>query len=214
MSDPEADFWMWDYFFPYDGEPSVSKSFTVAAPAATGTSSSHLIVNLQGSFIGEISPNHVAEVRLNNILLGGSQTWNGHDAHRLALDIPEALLADGDNTIKITALLIDGLDFDEYYLDSFELQYDRSYRALDDRLVASSHGQPEVFVSGFSSSDISVFDLSDPLHPVGLDPVRIYSDGGSYTVGFSTAGSPSHLWPPHRLRRSNLNWLSPEQPRV
>ena len=188
MTDSEIDFWMWDYFFPYDGEPVVSKTFVLATPGAAATgSTASLTVHLQGSLISEVSPNHLVEVRINNTQLGGLESWSGHDAEVLQFEFAQSLLNDGDNTVELTARLADGLDFDEFYLDGFDLGYERYYVAEDDRLVATSGGAAEILVTGFTSSEIAVFDLSDPRHPILLDETQVIDAGGQFNVKFAAS---------------------------
>jgi hypothetical protein len=189
MTDPEADYWMWDFFFPYSGEPSHSKSFTLRVPGvASGGGSAVLRVALQGSFESPVSPNHLAELRLNGTQLGGTWSWNDHELMTIEVAFSQSLLVDGDNTLEISALLADGLDFDEFYLQSIELAYQRLFRAEDNRLHASTNGAEEVTVDGFTSSDITVFDIRDPKRPVLLDPIHVYSHDGGYLVSFATGG--------------------------
>ena len=196
MTDPEADYWMWDYFFPWQsdppgyGEPVVSKTFVLTVPGVAPTGAdARLTVNLQGSFITtEASPNHVVEVRLNGSPVSGPRLWSGHDVLNLELAFPQSLLVEGDNTVELTTQLVDGLDFDEFYLDSFDLSYSRLFYAHEDRLLATGSGEPEITVAGFTSPGILVFDLTDPLQPVMLDPTRVQPASGSYMVSFSTGG--------------------------
>ncbi len=187
MTDPEADYWFWDFFFPYSGEPVASKTFSVATPGAvSGAGEGLLTVNFQGSYMSEVPLNHQVQIRLNNTQLGGTFSWGGHDAYDLQVAFPQSLLNDGDNTVEITALLADGLDFDEFYLDSFDIRYRRDYTAVDDRLLASGDGQTQITVTGFSTDDITVFDLTDPRRPVILDLANVVEDSGSFAVQFST----------------------------
>jgi hypothetical protein len=156
--------------------------------AASSQGNASLSVNLQGSFIADISPNHRAELRLNGSQLGGEWSWNGHDAYEIEVEFPQDLLEDGDNSLEITAKLVDGLGFDEFYLDSFDIRYRRLYRAERDRLLGRSEGESAITVTGFSSSDIIVLDLTDPRRPVILDPIHVLSDNGTYLVSFTTGG--------------------------
>jgi hypothetical protein len=135
--------------------------------------------------VADVSLNHLVEVRLNGTQLGGT-SWGGHDPLSLELAFDQNLLIDGDNTVEITALLADGLVFDEFYLDSFELLYVRDYRASGDRLHAVTSGAEVVAVDGFTSDDIVVFDISDPAMPVMLEETRVDNEGGAFRVSFGT----------------------------
>jgi hypothetical protein len=188
MTDPEADYWMWDYFFPTEGQPSVSKSFTIGAPGATGAGRAELAVHLQGSWTSEVSPNHLVQVSLNGTPLGGTWSWDDHDPLSVTASFDQTLLVDGDNTVEVTALLADGLDFDEFYLDGFDLRYRRLHRAHQNRLNATTTGSEIMTVEGFESPDITVFDISDPAQPEVLDEIRVTPGGGGFLVTFDTDG--------------------------
>jgi hypothetical protein len=188
MTDPEADYWMWDYFFPLAGEPVVSKSFTIEAPGATGSGRAELAVHLQGSWTSEVSPNHQVEVSLNGTPLGGTWSWDDHDPLTLTVAFEQTLLVDGENTVEISALLADGLEFDEFYLDSFDLRYRRLHRADRNRLAATTTGDEVMTVEGFESDDITVFDISDPSRPVVLNEIRVTTGDSGFLVTFDTDG--------------------------
>jgi hypothetical protein len=189
MADPEADFWMWDYFFPYDAEPSVTRSFTLATPgvAATG-GSARLVVDLQGSYMADVQENHVVTLRLNGNELGGPWKWTGHDRLLIEVLFPQDLLNDGDNTVEVTATLVDGLDFDEFYIDGFDVSYQRYHVAQGDRLRATSGGAPAVTVTGFSGDEILVFDLANSRSPVLLTGVLVGADNGEFSANFGVDG--------------------------
>ncbi len=56
---------------------------------------------------------------MNGIQLGSTWSWNGHDGYDLVAQVdPSGDLNSGDNTLEITALLADGVSYDEFYLDS------------------------------------------------------------------------------------------------
>ena len=190
MTDPEADFWMWDYFFPYDGEPTVMKAFTLATPgAAPGTGTAGLSVHLQGSFMADVALNHQLELRLNGTQLGDTWRWSGHDQLTIDVDFPQELLNDGDNSLEISAVLVEGLEFDEFYVDAFDVRYRRLFAADYDRLIGASDGSAPVTVTGFSTDAVVALDLTDPRRPVHLTGVNVEPDAGSFAVTFAAAGA-------------------------
>ena len=189
MTDPETDFWMWDYFFPYDDETSVARDFSLAVPGvAPSDGTARLVVHLQGSYMADVQENHVVALHLNGNDLGGPWSWTGHDRLSLEVDFPQALLNDGENTVRVTATLVEGLDFDEFYLDAFDLSYQRLHVADGDRLRATSGGAPSVTVTGFSSDEILVFDLANPRRPALLTGVLVEAVVGGSSANFAVAG--------------------------
>ena len=191
MTEPEADFWMWDYFFPYDGEPVVTKIFPVSTPAvALSGGTARLSVKLQGSYETEVPNNHKVGLRLNGQNLGGPWQWSDHDELPIDIDFPQEILNDGDNSLEITATLVEGLDFDEFYVDSIDISYQRLHVAAGDQLHATGGGAPVVAVTGFSSDEILVFDLTDNRKPVVLTGVLIAPSSGGFSANFGvTSGA-------------------------
>jgi len=184
ITDPEGDFWMWDYFFSNTPGSDV-KEFPLTVPdVAENSGDARLTLYLQGASVSEITPNHTIAVRLNGTQVGGTWSWNGDDAHIVLVDFPQALLASGDNTLEITALAAPGLDYDVFYLDAIELSYDRLYRARGDRLEATATATGTITVEGFSTDDITVFDLDDAAAPVVLVGAEVAAGKEGFDVSF------------------------------
>jgi len=184
ITDPEGDFWMWDYFFSNTPGANV-KEFPLTVPdVAENGGGARLVLYLQGASISEITPNHTIAVRLNGTQVGETSSWNGDDPHVVIVDFPQALLAGGDNTLEITALAAPGLDYDVFYLDAVELRYDRLYRARGDRLEATATATGTIMVEGFSTDDITVFDLDDPTAPVVLEGASVEAGSDGFDISF------------------------------
>ena len=187
ITDPEGDVWMWEYFF--SNTPGFDvKALTLPVPGVAATASdAELTVFLQGASLDAVTPNHNLEVRLNGTQLGGTWSWHGNEAYELRAVFPQNLLAEGDNVLEVTALAAPGLDYDVVYLDAVALAYRRLYRAHDDRLEAVAAAGGTVAVDGFSSAEISVFDLQSPLAPVVLDGILVEPSEGSFRVSFEAS---------------------------
>lgn len=185
ITDPEGDFWMWDYFFSNTPGYDV-KSFSLDVPDVAGTpGEAHLGLYLQGASVAEIEPNHNLVVRLNGSQLGGTWSFNGDDPYELHISFPQSLLVAGGNTLEITALAAPGLDYDVVYLDAVDLRYRRLYRAHGDRLEATAEVAGTVTVSGFSSGDISIYDLDEPKSPELLHGALVEAGDDGFTVSFT-----------------------------
>ncbi|MDX2437166.1 MAG: C25 family cysteine peptidase [Acidobacteriota bacterium] len=185
ITDPEGDFWMWDYFFSNTPGYDV-KTFSLMVPDVAQTGGgAQLTLYLQGASVAEIAPNHNIEIRLNGTQVGGTWSWNGDDPRVFQVEFSQALLSSGDNTLEITALAAPGLDYDVFYLDAVELRYDRLYRALGDRLEAMATATSTITVTGFSSDDITVFDLDTASAPVVLEGTEVEAGEDGFDVRFS-----------------------------
>ena len=184
ITDPEGDFWMWDYFF--SNTPGYDiKTFSLSVPGvAETTAGANLALYLQGASVAEISPNHNIEVRLNGSQVGGTWSWDGDNPSEVHVAFPQNLLVEGDNILEITALAAPGLDYDVFYLDAVDLGYRRALRAHNDRLEGTAEADGTITVAGFASSDITVYDIDVPTAPVVLGGTTVEDSEDGYRVSF------------------------------
>jgi hypothetical protein len=76
-----------------------------------------------------------------------------------------------------------------HQLDWFEVVYARKYQAHQDMLVFDDGGvtgEVEYRITGFSKSDISVYDVTDSIAPVRIeiDPGQVTEEDGAFTLTF------------------------------
>jgi uncharacterized repeat protein (TIGR01451 family) len=184
--DPEVDFWMWDYLIggwaPYDQKTFPIEVHGIAQTDILAT----LTVNLQG--FTELTPllDHHAVVSMNGHYIGEGQ-FDGIEQKPLSIPFDQGLLQEGVNTIEVKAVLDPGVPYDVFYVNSFDLTYQRSYQASEDVLVFRGEGNPLVTVEGFTSPDISVFDISNPRTPVLVQEVTSGGGQGDYRVSLEPA---------------------------
>ncbi|MGQ9810839.1 MAG: C25 family cysteine peptidase [bacterium] len=84
-------------------------------------------------------------------------------------------------------------------LDWLEIRYMRDYKAVENRLRFSSGdatGEIEIEINGFSSDDISIYDVTDPANPlkVAISPEQISQDGGLFKVTFRDSIEDEHTY--------------------
>ncbi|MEA2604477.1 MAG: hypothetical protein QOF89_5469 [Acidobacteriota bacterium] len=170
---PVDDFWIWKGFFP--GFPGFDRAtFPVAVPAPAGGGGT-LAVHLYG-----FAATQRAELRLNGRNLG-ELAWGGTGPATVTAAVPAGALVDGGNQIEIVALEGE-LGF---WLDSFDLTYPRTYRAQDDRLAFRAAAGATVALTGFHSSDVTVYDVAVPLAPRRLGGLSVQPQGaGSWGAAF------------------------------
>jgi hypothetical protein len=183
FTDPSADFWLWDFI--RAGESGKVFKFQAPNPAAYGTA--YLTIHLKGATATD--PDHHAKVSLNGNYIGECR-WDGLDAHRFDVPLNQALLAAGQNTLEITGILGSDVPHSIFYLDSFDLNYQRHFRAVNDRLLFRSSGSPVVTVSGFTHPDIRVFDVTRPKRPQLVTGAHI---DGNNRISFMPAG-PKNIY--------------------
>ncbi|HTY27351.1 MAG TPA: C25 family cysteine peptidase, partial [Mycobacterium sp.] len=200
FSDPDGDFWLWDYVFVYPGYATDSKSFTVPVTGVAGTGTASLKIHLLGgNDDANSSSDHVAVVYWNGTLLSPAAQWDGTNPFDLIVPIDPASIHEGTNTLTLEGDLGSGVAYSLIYLDYIELTYQRQYRASNDTLTFSAPTASAVSITGFSSSDILVLDLgtsggqgsalpaqSTP-QPTAVSPVITPSGDGTYQAAFVTA---------------------------
>jgi hypothetical protein len=133
------DLWMWDVLL----APVTKRySFEVTALASTGEPS-RLSVWLQGASDFLESPDHHVRIQVNGSLVLDS-TFEGKNPLRVAAEIPEGLLREGENELSIENVGDTGAEYSMVMLDRFTVSYPR-------RLVAESG----VFDGRFSESGVA-----------------------------------------------------------
>jgi hypothetical protein len=185
FDDPGDDFWLWDYISA--GQPGKEFKFSTPGAAALGTAS--LTIHLKGATDTAANPDHHVKVKLNGTLIGEGR-WNGTKSHSFKMSFSQSLLEDWENTVEVTGTLDNGVPYSIFYVDSFDLGYQRYYRAVDNRLFCRGNGNAVITVEGFTDPDIMVFNVTDPLRP-GL--VTGASNQGPNRVSFIPS-APDNLY--------------------
>lgn len=180
-SDPEADFWYWDYIFSgYSGLDE--KSFTIRTDAADPSSeSATLTVRLKGAVDTDAAPDHHAVIQINGTGIGESY-FNGTDDHEMIVTFDPDLLEDGENTITVSGILDTGAAYSLFYVDGFDLTYQRFYRAENNALYSPADGNEIFTISGFSDPDVRVFDVTLPRKPKQVQADVHAASDSSYSV--------------------------------
>ncbi len=130
FSSPKDDIWLWDYV---EGG-GAAKSFPVVVPGATSSGPAILTVNLKGATDTATDNDHHAVIFLNGTEIGGT-TWNGTEGHRFEISLNSSLLHEGANTISVSGSLDTGAPYSLFYVESFDLSYQRQYQAYDNSLI-------------------------------------------------------------------------------
>ena len=187
--DPEADFWLWAYLVA--GSPGVDrKSFIVRADGAAPAGAATLKVRVKGGTDAEGSPDHHARIAVNGTVIGEGR-WDGNEGCTLEIAFGQGLLLDGANSVSVEAVLPAETPYSIFYVDSFDLTYQRYYTAVGDSLLCRAGPHPVVTVSGFAEPAISVFDVTDPWNPAAVRGGTIDEVDGTYRVSFAADGPDS-----------------------
>ncbi|HEV2851844.1 MAG TPA: C25 family cysteine peptidase [Thermoanaerobaculia bacterium] len=176
---PVEDFWIWKSFFPgFPGFDRATFTVDVPAPSPAGIPST-LAVNLYG-----FTASQRMSVRVNGQPAG--EVTGGTGSFTAQVSLPADALRDGANQIELVALEADR----GVWLDSFDLTYPHAYRAAGDRLAFRAGGGATVDLYGFRSSDVAVWDVSQPLAPRRLTGLAAQlRPDGSWGVTFTAPPS-------------------------
>ena len=148
-----------------------TQSFEVSNLAANG--SVILTVAAQGATL----TNHKVRVTLNGAPVGDIEFY-GQEAGKATFTLPVAAIRAGRNDVVLAGT---ASGFDVSFVDYLQLTYPHTYAADANALRFPATGSREVTVSGFSSSDIRVLDVTDPLQPEEVES-RVVASGGGYSL--------------------------------
>jgi Peptidase family C25 len=160
------------------GDP-VSQAITITNLEGNGASSAQLQVTLQG--VSDTS--HMVEVALNGREVG-AVTFSNQTEGTETMAVPAAALLEGQNQLTLT---VDGGDEDVSVVDSVELTYPHSYTATADSLRFTALSGQAQKIGGFSNSQITVVDISNP-DAATLVRGAITQQAGSYNVSIVPQG--------------------------
>ncbi|MFQ5859553.1 MAG: C25 family cysteine peptidase, partial [Anaerolineae bacterium] len=183
------DTWFWERIQPGPADATRTYTTTLTALATEPFSATvRAAVASRSSNAG-----HHTQFYLN----GGSQplddaSWDGKSRHTFEAQVPQSQLREGVNQLSFV-ILYNGA-FEDMYFDWFEIEYARRFRAHADQLIlpGDESGVWQYEIEGFTSPDIQVYDVSDPLAPRRVLNPRITSDDDDYSIGHKLAFEATH----------------------
>jgi cysteine-rich repeat protein len=144
---------------------------------------------LRVSLQGVTATDHLVDVSLGGTVLG---TCTLGPQELATFTFPAAAVAEGNNTFGLIAR---GSASDYSVVKSVEVIYPHSFTADDDTLALAAPSGTHLSIGGFSSPDIRVVDVTDPVHPVAL-MASVTTQGSVSTATFDTpsAGASRALY--------------------
>ena len=114
----------------------------------------------------QAQPEHHNIVTLNDTRLL-DQTWTGRGLHELTAAAPAGILVSGMNSVRLGAHVMPGNFSDITYVNYWELDYRRLFRAWQNQFDfrAEEAGLHEYAVDGWTSNQVTIWDVSDPSQP-------------------------------------------------
>ena len=154
------------------------------SPAADNA---HVHVQLRGyTTISKISPDHHTRVYINNTLIDDKR-WDGQTVFNHDVSIPHSYLLEGTNTARIELVKDTGASVDQVFLNWIGIDYFDTYVAESNKLVFTtpSSNTLQFKVTGFTNSDIEVYDITNPENTVIItNTSKTISGNGIATVQF------------------------------
>ncbi len=188
--DPQKDFWFWDYVIAGNSSLDTALfSFNVSGVANTGSAS--ISLRLQGVTNTDDMPDHHIKVILNGLEIGEAM-WDSIREYTVDVQFSQGLLNEGANTLQVWALLDIGVPYSIVYINDFDISYSRLYHAVDDKLFCDGGGNAVVTVSGFTSPNIYLFEITNNLAPKLIRAVTI-DNLGTYRLSFCPTYDAQYL---------------------
>ena len=122
---------------------------------------------------------HRVRVSINDQAVG-EISFDGQELGVSRLSIPQSLLKEGQNQVRLVSA---AGDRDISLVDRLTLTYWHTYTADDDMLRFTSKGKRRLTIDGFSNPQIRVIDITDPTNV--QEVTASVEQKGSYSVSFS-----------------------------
>ncbi|MEO8378394.1 MAG: C25 family cysteine peptidase [Acidobacteriota bacterium] len=152
-------------------EPT-TQSFEVSNLAATGGT-----VTLSVSAKGATNTTHRVRVLLNGAQIGYLD-YRNQELGTATFTLAASALRVGTNDVELLAVA-DPLDIS--FLDVVRLTYPHTFAADGDLLRFPVPGSGEATITGFSTPNVRVIDVTDPAQPLEVDS-KMTASGGTYTL--------------------------------
>jgi hypothetical protein len=134
---------------------------------------------------------HQVRVSLNNVALG-VLTFDGQERGILKVSVPQSLLIEGDNVLRLVAL---GGEDDLSLIDTICLTYQHAFTADTDQQWLTLDAGISATLGGFTSSSIHVVDIGDPsdVHKLIAPPIPV-GDLFSVPIGVLPGSATARLY--------------------
>ena len=162
-----------NFFGDFVGTDPVNISFNVRA-IDYSIRKTEVFVKIQGV---SLTP-HSTRIEINGQDMGTVE-GSGHDNMLSYITIPTQFLNEGANTLRLTALLGDS---DYSLFDSIEVRVQRKYVADDNQLSFYTNDFRSSDLSGFTTSGIRIFDVTDNGGLTALSGFSVYQENGVWVA--------------------------------
>ena len=188
----DVDHWFWEKISIID-PPSLENITFNLNNIDLSSGSYSMKLNLRGETDTAQKPDHHTRVYVNDNLIDDF-AWEGQvELTQDIDDISPYYFAEGSNTVTVEAVADTGAVVDSYYINWFEIIHNVLFAAEDDALkfFSGEKGSLAFEITGFSSSDIWGFDITDTLNVALLTNAVITENGSTHRISFGDEVSES-----------------------
>lgn len=186
FNDPNADYWLWAQLFASSFWTDPPMDFPFEAPGLSEPDNTATIqLHLLGGSDAGVENDHHVKVRLNGVQMA-DERWSGLAPYTITFTAP---VTTGQNILTIQGEADLGVSWSQIFVNSFDVTYQRLYEASGNRLTFRGDGQTPVTVEGFTSPDIMVFDVTNPLRPKLNTATTVEPDTTGYMVSLNPASA-------------------------
>lgn len=201
-SSSNNDHWYWAMISAYEAPAFMDFQFDL-----NHRSSESHTARVRGSINGYYaSPNHHTKIYLNSTLIDDHSFASGAE-YNFSIDIQQADLLEGTNTLRIECPLDGGILEDDILVNWFAIDYYDTYFAENDQLLFDGDltGTYEYQVDGFSSEALEAYDITDPAIPKRISGATVTGTAIRQRLDFETTIADEH----HYLAQTTSQRLSP-----
>jgi uncharacterized repeat protein (TIGR01451 family) len=165
---------------------------------------------------GANSGSHRTQVYLNGtgLLSEAEQDWSGKVERIIEIPVAQSLFVAGTNRLQVEDILPTGRTYSDVYVNWFEVTYEDTYTAEDNRLVFAAPGTTtyQFQINGFTSSALGLFDITAPAAPVRITNFAVEAQGAGYRLRFTDSTTAGQTYLARRTDQLPTPALELDQP--
>ena len=177
------DTWYWEFVTDLNTHTYTTTLTGLASGTYTATIRGEIAAY---SYNADNSPDHHTRFTLNNRVTPIDEAyWDGKSRYRFEEQVPQSDLVEGNNQLKFLNIN-DAFAYPMIMFDFFEVDFTRLFQAEQNKLIfpGENAGTWRYRVGGFSTSVLTVYDISNPISPIRVTNPNVSFTGGAYSVTF------------------------------
>ncbi len=180
--DTSGDHWFWSYLNANGATASASYPFSLSYVDSAYSASARLRGSL---FSDSAMPRNHAKVYMNDNYIGEGY-WTPGTQYNFDFPFPMSYLVDGANTVRVDLLCDGNITYNRAFVNWFDLDYWRTYGAEGDSLSFKGEmdGTYTYEVTGFTSPNVDLFDLTNPKSPVRITDTSVQPEETGFGLEF------------------------------